>query len=83
MVLEGPQISFLHMIYIPNNHSVAVWHSNWKCIFISLEHMTANEKTIKTHMVDDRFPKNNYFVLQLCFHQSTPLAILDMAGFPL
>lgn len=33
----GPQMSFLLVINLPNNHSVAVWHSICKCLFISLE----------------------------------------------
>lgn len=34
---RGPHMSFLLMIYLSNNHNVAVWHSNCKCVFISLE----------------------------------------------
>ena len=33
---RGSQMSFLLMIYLPSHHSVAVWHSNCKRVFISL-----------------------------------------------
>lgn len=54
---RGPPMSFLVMIYLPNNHSVAVWHSSCKRVFISLEPDDRKWKNRKAHMVDDKSSK--------------------------